>query len=90
MGVFCRIGRTDLVARADGQRRSSSGTAWGTYGGYIAWMEQAVEEARAALGDERYESLAREGAAVRLETLLDEKVANLNEFLAQASPDQAK
>jgi predicted ATPase/class 3 adenylate cyclase len=87
MAVFCRIGRADLVARADGALRSGrkkSGLVFGPYGGYIAWLDQAVSEAHAALGDQRYESLAREAAALSLETLVDEMVAILDVFLAEA------
>jgi hypothetical protein len=87
MAVFCRIGRADLVARADGALRSSrqqDGLFFGPYGGYIAWLDQAVNEAHAALGDQRYESLARVGATLSLEALVDEMVAILNGFLAEA------
>jgi tetratricopeptide (TPR) repeat protein len=91
LAVFCCIGRPDLVARADGQIRLSS-TAAGVLGGYIGWYERAVNEARAALGDQRYESLASAGAALPLETFVQELVANLDEFLAeqgQGNPDDA-
>ena len=80
--VFCRTGRPDLVARADGQLGSSTIT-YG-YGGYIGWYERAVNEARAALGDQRYEALAAEGSTLPFETFVDEMIANLNEFLADA------
>ncbi len=87
MAVFCCIGRADLVARADGALHSGrlqSGLFFGPYGGYIAWLDQAVAEAHAVLGDQRYESLAREGAALSLEALVDEMIAILDEFLAEA------
>ena len=84
MSVFCSIGRPDLVARADGQRGSVPGLGWGVYGGYVGWLDRAVTEARVALGDQRYESLAREGSTLSVETLVDEMIANLNEFLADA------
>jgi predicted ATPase len=85
--VFCRTGRPDLVARADGQLGSAT-TTYG-YGGYIGWYERAINEARAALGDQRYESLAREGATVPLDTFVDEMIANLNRFLAEAATQSA-
>jgi predicted ATPase/class 3 adenylate cyclase len=86
MAVFCRIGRADLVARADGalhSGRQQAGLFFGPYGGYIGWLDQAVEEAHTALGDQRYESLARDGASVSLEGLVDEMIAILDEFLAE-------
>jgi hypothetical protein len=88
LAVFCRIGRPDLAARADGQIRFSSTAAVGVLGGYLGWYKRAVSEARAALGDQRYESLAREGATLPLETFVDEMIASLNEFLAEAREDQ--
>jgi predicted ATPase/class 3 adenylate cyclase len=84
LAVFCRIGRPDLAARADGQIRFSSTAAVGVLGGYLGWYERAVSEARAALGDLRYESLAREGATLPLETFVDEMLAGLEELLAEA------
>ena len=82
--VFCRIGRADLVARADGQLRLSPAVPYGAYGGYKPWCDRAVNEARAALGDQRDESLAHEGANIPLETFVDEMLANLSEFLTEA------
>jgi predicted ATPase len=88
--VFCRIGRPDIVARAYGQLGSAPNLIYGTYGGYLAWYERAVNEARTSLGEQRYQSLAREGASVSLETFVDEMVAILDEFLAEADPSQKR
>ena len=75
-----------ILSRADGalhSGRQQSGLFFGPYGGYIGWLDQAVEEAHTALGDQRYESLARDGASVSLEGLVDEMIAILDEFLAE-------
>jgi predicted ATPase/class 3 adenylate cyclase len=85
--VFCRIGRADLVARADGQLRLSRGVAYGAYGGYKPWYDRAVNEARVTLGDQRHNSLASEAAALPLATFVSEMLANLNDFLAEAGAD---
>jgi predicted ATPase/class 3 adenylate cyclase len=82
--VFCRIGHPDIVARAHGQLGAAPSLVYGTYGGYLGWYEQAVNEARAALGDQRYESLAAEGATVPLDTFVDEMIANLDQYIAGA------
>jgi hypothetical protein len=86
--VFCRIGRPDQVARADGQLRSARTMAYGAYGAYFAWYGRAVSEARAGLGDQRYESLASQGATLPVETFVDELIANLNEFLEKTQAHQ--
>jgi hypothetical protein len=88
--VFCRIGRADLVARADGQLRLSPAIAYGAYGAYKPWYDRAVNEARATLGDQRHNSLASEAAAVPLATFVDELIANPDEFLAEAGIDQPR
>ena len=84
--VFARIGRPDIMARADGQLQTTS-VWYGFRSAYIGWYERAVDEARAALGDQRYESLAREGAKLRSENFLNEMLDILNEFLAEAKAD---
>jgi predicted ATPase/class 3 adenylate cyclase len=86
--VFCRIGRPDLVARADGLLGASFTSWYGSLGGYIGWYERAINEARAALGDQRYDSLASEGATVSVEESVDEMTASLNAFLAEAGAEQ--
>ena len=85
MAVFCRIGRPDIVARVDG--RTSASLLYLPYGGYMGWFERACNEARATLGDERYEDLAREGATLPLETFVEEMIAILTGFLADTSTD---
>jgi predicted ATPase/class 3 adenylate cyclase len=82
--VFCRIGRPDITARADGQYTRSTNTYYTAYGGYIEWYERAVNEARALLDDQRYESLAREGTALPVEALVHEMITALNDYLAEA------
>src|SRR5262249_19218648 len=82
VAVFCRTGRPDLAARADGQIRFARTGAYGAFGGYRGWYERAVSEVRAALGDERYESLAAQEAGRPLETVVQEMIASLDELLA--------
>jgi predicted ATPase/class 3 adenylate cyclase len=84
VAVFCRTGRPDLAARADGHIRLAPYGAYGAFGGYIGWYERAVSEVRAALGDERYESLAAQEAPRPLETFVQEMIASLDELLAEA------
>jgi hypothetical protein len=91
MAVFCSIGRADLVARADGALRSGHqhfGLFFGPYGGYFSWLDRAVQEAHAVLGDQQYEFLAREGATVNPETLVEEMIVILDEFLAETGQPQ--
>ncbi len=88
VSVFCRIGRPDIAAQADGQIRLSPTGAYGAFGGYIGWYERAVNETRGALGDERYESLAAQGANLSLETFVQEMIESLDEFLVEAVADQ--
>jgi hypothetical protein len=88
VAVFCRTGRPDLAARADGQIRFAATGAYGAFGGYIGWYERAVSEVRAALGDDRYESLAAQEAARPLEIFVQEMIASLDELLAEAEADQ--
>jgi predicted ATPase/class 3 adenylate cyclase len=82
MAVFCRIGRPDLVARVDSLRASVLIGSF-PYGGYVGWFEQAVMEARSALGDQRYESLAHEVMTLPLNAFVDEMIAILDEYLAE-------
>ena len=84
VAVFCRTGRPDLAARADGHIRLAPYGAYGAFGGYIGWYERAVSETRAALGDQRYESLAAQEAARPLEIFVQEMIASLDELLAEA------
>jgi predicted ATPase/class 3 adenylate cyclase len=88
VSVFCRIGRPDIAAQADGQIRLSPTGAYGAFGGYIGWYERAVNETRDALGDERYESLAAQGGTLPLETFVQQMIESLDEFFAQAGADQ--
>jgi hypothetical protein len=80
LAVFNRFGRPDLVARVDGQVHS----AQFFYGGYIEWYKRAVAEARTALGDQQYDKLVAEGAAMPWDTFIAETIANLNQFLDDA------
>jgi hypothetical protein len=87
VAVFCRTGRPDLAARADGHIRLAPYGAYGAFGGYIGWYERAVTETRAALGDQRYESLAAQEATRPLEAFVEEMIASLDELLAEAGAD---
>jgi predicted ATPase len=84
VSVFCRTGRPDLAARADGQIRLAPTGAYGGFGGNRRSYERALSEVRAALGDERYESLAAQEAARPLEAFVQEMIASLDELLAEA------
>jgi hypothetical protein len=66
----------------------SSTGAYGAFGGYIGWYERAINEARTALGDQRYESLAAQEATRPLETFVQDMIASLDDFLAKVAPDQ--
>jgi hypothetical protein len=57
---------------------------YNVFGGHMGWHERAINEARSALGDQRYQSLAAEGATVALETFVDEMIANLDQYIAGA------
>jgi hypothetical protein len=90
VAVFCRTGCPDLAARADGHIRLSPTGAYGAFGGYIGWYERAVGEVRAALGDQRYQSLAAQEAGRPLESFVQEMIASLDELLAEARPGQSR
>jgi predicted ATPase/class 3 adenylate cyclase len=83
--VFNRYDRADLVARADGQLGSLRAPV---YGNYIIWYRRAVADARAALGDQRYDALAAEGATIPWESYVAETLEHLDTFIqqGQASP----
>ncbi len=88
VAVFCRTGRPDLAARADGHIRLTPFGAYGAFGGYIGWYERAVSEVRAALGDQCYEALAAQEAPHPLEPFVQEMIASLDELLATADAEQ--
>jgi predicted ATPase/class 3 adenylate cyclase len=83
LAVFNRWGRPDLVARAEGHLTSLGGT----WGGYVAWYDRAIAEARAMLGDQQYDALAAQGADIPWHAFTSETIANLSEFLDEAEPD---
>ena len=90
LAVFNCNDRPDLVARAEGQHRSRR-TA--SFGNFLAWHDRAVADARAALGDERYDALAAEGATVPWETFVDETLEHLDTFIQRGQapePPQAE
>jgi len=88
VAVFCRTGRPDLAARADGQIRLAPTGAYGGFGGNRRLYERALSEVRAALGDQRYEALAAQEATRPLETFVQEMITSLDELLAKAQADQ--
>jgi hypothetical protein len=80
--AFNRVGRPDLVARCDPRCRGVRGYAesfWATT------HELAVQEARAQLGDEVFEQLAAEGAAIPPEEFEEFMLREIDQLLA--APD---
>ena len=87
LAVFNRFDRPDLVARADGELESQGAQQ---YGNATTWYGRAVADARAALGDERYDALAAEGATITWESYVGETIAHLDEFIEQGqAPERA-
>ncbi len=86
LAVFNCYERPDLAARADGQLASIHGRM--IYGGYAIWKARAAADARAALGDERYDQLSAEGALVPWDRFVEETIAHLDTFISQAQPPQ--
>lgn len=82
VAVFSRTGRPDIAARADGHTRLSPTGAYGSFGGYVGWYERAINETRAALGDQRNESLAAQEATRPLQTFVLEMIECFDELLA--------
>jgi predicted ATPase len=82
LAVFNRFGRPDLVAFADGHLKVSQFF----YGGYFTWAAPAIAEARAALGDQQYNTLATQGADISWDAFIEETITNLTEFLKEPKP----
>jgi hypothetical protein len=75
--VFSRYDRYDLVPRFDGALGAlHQGRAIG-YGNWRLWYQNAVEEARTTLGDERYEQLRAEGALIPPERVIPDIIGEL-------------
>jgi predicted ATPase/class 3 adenylate cyclase len=80
LAVFNRYDRPELTARVDGAL-SSLLTLWP--GNWEHWHAQAVRDARAALGDDRYNTLASEGSTITEQALFDEILEHLEAFIEQ-------
>jgi predicted ATPase len=85
LAVFHSLGRPDLVARADGHLRSFHTPL---FGGFIGLYDRAVAEARTKLGNQRYEAIAADGAAIPWDIFVEEMIANLGNFLDKAKEDR--
>jgi len=86
LSVFNCYGRPDLVARADSQLAGNPGGM--IFGSYSVWKNRAIEDARAALGDEGYDELAAEGASLPWGRFVEEIAAQLDTFIQQGQPAQ--
>jgi tetratricopeptide (TPR) repeat protein len=83
LGVFNRYGRPDLSARMYGATELARNMSYGSW----RWMyEDAIKDARAALGDERYEALAAEGASIPWGRMLDEMIGHLDVLIEHGPP----
>jgi hypothetical protein len=80
LAVFNRYDRPELTARVDGAL-SSLITLWP--GNWEHWHAQAVRDARAALGDDRYDTLAAQGSAITEQALFEEILEHLEAFIEQ-------
>jgi hypothetical protein len=81
LAVFNCYGRPDLAARADGQLTAMSAEM---YGGYWFWKTRGTDDARTALGDERYEELAAVGASIPWDRFVEETIEQLDTFITQS------
>jgi predicted ATPase len=84
--VFNRYGRPDLTARIDGALGFTRAISFGNWRFYYS---EGITEARAALGDERYDQLAAEGQHIPVDRILSEIQTHLEAFLRDGPPRPA-